>query len=313
MNPRRGLTAGVIVALAVSIAAALGACGGGGEDAEAAPWEYAEPMSQRRSYVAATELRGDIYAAGGMVGETGRRLATFQRYDPKANAWETLSRMPEAIRAATGAAVGGTFYVVGGDAEEGDGTQVYAYAVAAGKWEPRAPLQAPRFNHSAVALGGKVYVLGGYIAGEERAEVFVYDPEANAWSEATPLPDPVHAFDAVVFRDEIWVIGGRQGERILRSVWIYEPAEGRWRDGPALPKPMELLGAANVEDEEIHAVWESTYQIYDADSGTWRQGPRSLTTRHGLNTFYVDGALFTVGGCTTQLRDSQIVETRRIA
>ena len=108
-------------------------------------------------------------------------------------------------------------------------------------------------------------------------------------------------------------MGGRQGDRILRSVWIYDPATGSWREGPAMPKPMELLGAAVVEDEEIHAVWESTYQIYDAASGTWREGPRSLTTRHGLNTFYVDGALFTVGGCTTQLRDSQIVETRRIA
>jgi hypothetical protein len=311
MNPSRGLTAGVIVALAV--VAALGACGGGQEDAEAAPWEYAEPMSQRRSYIAAAELGGDIYAAGGMVGETGRRLATFQRYDPKTNTWETLPRLPEAIRAATAAAVAGTFYVIGGDAEEGDGTQVYAYDVAAGRWEARAPLPAARFNHSAVALGGKVYVLGGYSEGEERAEVFVYDPEANAWSEAAPLPEPIHAFDAVVFRGEIWVIGGRQGERILRSVRIYDPATGGWRDGPALPKPMELLGAASVEDEEIHAVWESTYEIYEAESKTWREGPHSLTTRHGLNTFYVDGALFTVGGCTTQLRDSQIVETRRIA
>jgi N-acetylneuraminic acid mutarotase len=312
MNPRRGLTAGAIVALAVALAAAFGSLDGGEQDAEAAPWEYAEPMSQRRSYIAAAELEGDIYAAGGMVGETGRRLATFQRYDPGTNAWETLSRLPDAIRAATAAAVGGTFYVIGGDAEEGDGTQVYAYDLAAGRWESRAALPAPRFNHSAVAFGGKVYVLGGYIAGEERAEVFVYDPAEDAWSKTAPLPEPIHAFDAVVFRGEIWVMGGRQGDRILRSVWIYDPATGSWREGPAMPKPMELLGAAVVEDEEIHAVWESTYQIYDAASGTWREGPRSLTTRHGLNTFYVDGALFTIGGCTTQLRDSQIVETRRV-
>jgi hypothetical protein len=31
-------------------------------------------------------------------------------------------------------------------------------------------------------------------------------------------------------------------------------------------------------------------------------------TRHTLQTFYVDGALYTVGGCTTALRDSPIVE-----
>jgi hypothetical protein len=74
---------------------------------------------------------------------------------------------------------------------------------------------------------------------------------------------------------------------------------------------MELLGSA-VAGDEIHAVWESTYQIYDGRTGRWEQGPRSLVTRHGLNTFYVDGALYTVGGCTTQLRDSQVVEMRRI-
>jgi len=76
-----------------------------------------------------------------------------------------------------------------------------------------------------------------------------------------------------------------------------------------MPEPMELLGAAVVGDE-IHAIWESTYQIYDADTGSWSTGPRSLVTRHGLQTFYVDGALFTVGGCTTKLVDSQVVERR---
>ena len=93
------------------------------------------------------------------------------------------------------------------------------------------------------------------------------------------------------------MIGGRRGDEILRDVWILSPETGEWR-GPAMPEPMELLGAA-VAGDEIHAVWESTYQIYDASTGTWTSGPRSLVTRHGLQTFYVDGTLFTVGGCTT--------------
>ena len=77
--------------------------------------------------------------------------------------------------------------------------------------------------------------------------------------------------------------------------------------GPALPRPMELLGAAAV-GEEIHAVWESTYQIYDARTGRWRQGPTPGVTRHALQAFHVDGTLYTIGGCTTALRDSPIVE-----
>ncbi len=74
-----------------------------------------------------------------------------------------------------------------------------------------------------------------------------------------------------------------------------------------MPRPMELLGAA-VAGDEIHAVWESTYQIYDASTGAWRDGPTPGVTRHALSTFVTGGALYTFGGCTTALRDSPIVE-----
>ena len=300
----------VVAVLALVVAAAvIGTLGAGADDAEAAPWTFGESMSQRRSYVAAAAIGGQIYAAGGMVGETGRPLDLLARYDPANDSWETLQRLPEPVRAGAAAAVDGILYVVGGSTGDGNTTAVNAYDPAADEWSPRAPLPEPRFNHAAVALGGKIYVLGGFHEGLERSEVYVYDPEADAWSEGPELPFANHAFDAVAFEGEIWMIGGRRGDEILREVWILNLESGEWREGPAMPKPMELLGAA-VAGDEIHAVWESTYQIYDAPSGTWRDGPKSLVTRHGLQTFYVQGEVITVGGCTTQLRDSQVVERR---
>jgi hypothetical protein len=119
----------------------------------------------------------------------------------------------------------------------------------------------------------------------------------------------MHAFGAVAFRDRIWTIGGRRDGHVLRSVWIYDPASGRWQRGPSLPKPMELLGAT-VAGEEIHAVWESTYQIFDRASTTWRQGPVPHVPRHALSAFAVGNVLYTVGGCTTALQDTQAVERR---
>ena len=62
-------------------------------------WERVASMSQRRSYVAAAELAGRNYAAGGMVGETGRPLATVSRYDPGRDAWTTLAPLPRPTRA----------------------------------------------------------------------------------------------------------------------------------------------------------------------------------------------------------------------
>ena len=309
---KRALALSLAVAAAVALAAVLGSREEVVEEAEAAaPWTFAQSMSQRRSYIAAAELGGLIYAAGGMVGENGRHLAVFQRFDPRANSWTTLPRLPEPVRAGAGAALDGDVYVIGGSTPDGGGRQVYAFDLAGGVWRERASLPEPRLNHSAVALDGRIYVLGGFVEGEERDDVFVYEPAADAWSRAASLPRPTHAFGAVLFRGEIWMLGGRRGEEILREVWVYNPGTDLWRAGPELPRPMELLGSA-VAGDEIHAVWESTYQIYDARTGRWAQGPHSLVTRHGLNAFYVDGALYTVGGCTTQLRDSQVVEMRRI-
>ena len=126
------------------------------------------------------------------------------------------------------------------------------------------------------------------------------------------MPSPNHTFGAVAFRGEIWTFGGRLGERTLRAVWIFDPATETWRPGPTMPKPMELNGTA-ISGPEIHTVWEHTYQIYDARSGTWSQGPEPLVPRHGLKAFVVGDTLYTVGGCTIDLHDSQVVEARNIA
>jgi hypothetical protein len=162
-----------------------------------------------------------------------------------------------------------------------------------------------------VTLDGRIWVLGGYLEGEERRDVFVYDPVRDRWSGGPPLPQPMHAFGAVAFRGELWVIGGRRGQEILRTVWILDPRTGRWRAGPPLPKPMELLGAT-VAGDEIHTLWESTYQIYDARTGNWRHGPPPTVARHALQLFRIRGGLYAVGGCTTALHDSPVVEFRPV-
>jgi hypothetical protein len=317
--------AGVLALVAAALAVALAPSLLDGEDTQAqrsaAPariqtppaektepgWEQVASMSQRRSYLAAAELRGFVYAAGGMVGETGRPLATFARYEPRADEWRVLRRLPVATRAAAAAAVGGHVYVVGGTTEKGNTRAVWSYDPAARRWESRAPMPVALFNHGAVALGDTLYVLGGFAGGREYRDVYAYRPSANRWTRVTRLPRANHAFGLVAFRGELWVIGGRRGEKILREVWILDPKTRRWRAGSSMPEPMELLGAT-VAGDEIHAIWESTYQIYDARSGRWRDGPRPLVTRHALEAFAIGGTLYTIGGCTTALKDSPVVE-----
>jgi hypothetical protein len=262
-------------------------------------------MPQRRSYIAGAQVGDRIYAAGGMVGETGRPLATFSRYDPAADQWDNLVQLPVPTRAAAAATIGETMYVVGGTTPDGNTAATWAWDGT--RWSARAPLPRAVFNHAAVALDGDLYVLGGFADGRERREVYRYDAATDRWTDVTLLPRPNHAFAAVAFRGEIWTIGGRRAEDVLREVWIWSPRTGRWRRGPTMPRPMELVGAA-VAGDEIHAVWESTYQVYDASSRRWRQGPVPLVTRHALETFAIGDRLYTVGGCTTALKDSPVVE-----
>lgn len=270
-------------------------------------------MANRRSYVAAAELGGKIYVAGGMFGGAGTRLDRVQRFDPTRETWATLPRLPVPVRAAAGATLGDQFLVAGGTTPTGGGRQVFSYDPGAGRWGRYAPLPRPLYNHAAVSVDDRVYVLGGYDThGGELRDVYVTSRgAAPRWASGLPLPRKVHAFGAVNFRGEIWVIGGRRGEEQLREVWIFDPEQARWRRGPAMPKPMELLGATVVGDE-IHAVWERTYQIYDAATGRWRDGPAPLVPRHALSLFHVDESLYAVGGCTTKLRDTAVVETRRL-
>src|SRR4029079_12799061 len=81
---------------------------------EASEWRFAPPMPHRRSYTASAEIGGKVYVAAGMVGNTGRPLNIFERFDPAKGQWTSLPFVPAPFSAAAGAALGGKMYVIGG-------------------------------------------------------------------------------------------------------------------------------------------------------------------------------------------------------
>jgi N-acetylneuraminic acid mutarotase len=314
MPPQRpSRTQAVLFGVLVVAGASLIVAPSVSEEDTAREWRSGPSMSQRRSYTAATSLDGSIYVAGGMVGETGRRLATFQRFDPDANAWATLRSLPVGVRAAAAAASRGSIYVIGGATRARGSRQVYAYDVEQRRWQRRAPLPAGRQNHAAVEMNGRIYVLGGLdLNGHESREAYVYDPARDQWQVIVPLPRPVHALAAVTFDGRIWAIGGRTAAQPQRAVWTFREGSSRWERAPALPRPMELLGAASTGGR-IHALTEDVYQIFDAQTQRWQPGPSPVVPRHALALIAVDDELYAIGGCTTALRDSQVVERIRLA
>jgi N-acetylneuraminic acid mutarotase len=300
--------------LAVAAAGILARTGSGGTEAVRPVWTWVPPMPHRRSYTASAEIGGKIYVAAGMVGNSGRPLDLFERFDPKTQRWSSLKPLPDEFSAAAGARLGTTFFVIGGNSSEVDGRQVFTYDTRRSSWRSIAPLPAPRTNLAAVALGNRVYAIGGLDPVNPVQTVYAYDPARGAWSEVAPLPEALHAMAATVFKGEIWVLGGRlRSQEIVRHVWIYNPQRNQWRAGPSLPAPMDLLGVVTVGNK-IHAVLESKYFVYSAATGRWARGPSLKVPRHALALYAAGGRLYAIGGCIVpQLEDSPAVESLRIA
>lgn len=278
--------------------------------AESPGWSFAAPMPHRRSYTASAESGGMIYVAAGMVGNTGRPLDLFERFDPQRNSWVSLTQLPQPLSAGAAASLGRRIYVIGGNSPTATGRQVYVYEIGRKTWLTTTSLPAPRTNLAAVALGGKIYALGGLDPVRPTSTVYVYDPAGRRWSQAARLPRALHAFGAVVFKGKIWVIGGRgSGGISVRQVWIYDPKRNHWRAGPPLPEPMDIPGVA-VQGGRIYAVVDTISVVYDAATGRWRRGRTLRVPRHSLALFTHAGRLYAVGGCLyPQLVDSQVVET----
>jgi N-acetylneuraminic acid mutarotase len=277
-------------------------------------WAFAPSMLHRRSYTASAQIDGRIYVAAGMVGNSGRPLNLFERFDSVKHEWTSLPFVPEAFSAAAGASLGSTMYVIGGNGDPKnkavDGRQVFAYDAVRNHWSRKASLPAVRTNLAAVALDGEIYALGGLDPFHATRSVFIYNPDRNRWRSGPPLPEKLHALAAVVFRGDLWVIGGQDAAgKAVNHVWIYHPNTKRWRAGPRMPYRLETAGAA-ATNLQIHVVLENKYLIYDLQTNRWRRGPSLETPRHALAVFAVDNStLYAIGGCIAPiLEDSAIVE-----
>jgi N-acetylneuraminic acid mutarotase len=302
-----------VVALGAITAATLWGGGNGPSLSSTATrvWTFAPHMPHRRSYTASAELGGDIYVAAGMVGNTGRPLDIFERFDPRTNAWTSLPFVPESFSAAAGAALEGQMYVVGGNgtSKSADGRQVFAYDVARKRWVRKASLPAPRTNLAAIALDGKLYAIGGLDPFHATKTAFAYDPARDRWSAVASLPEALHALAAVAFHGEIWVIGGQTSNgKATNHVWIYNVRRNRWRAGPRMPVALETAGASAAGDR-IYVVLESVSLTYDSRRHRWTREASLEVPRHALAVFAIDGDLYAMGGCVVpQLEDSSVVE-----
>lgn len=184
-------------------------------------WEPRAGLPVSRSQFGAIESNGTLYVFGGLdydPSRSGAAAPSSSGDDAFRHLTEVLSGpvdgsapltahatpMPEARRAFGGAAIGGTYYLIGGmhgEFELVEGCR--AVELATMTWREIACPNYTRLNPQLVTIGERLYLVGGTSQhGEElvaEPSIEVYDAASNTWStlvETMPLePRHLRAFE----------------------------------------------------------------------------------------------------------------------
>ncbi|HEX8752140.1 MAG TPA: kelch repeat-containing protein [Solirubrobacterales bacterium] len=117
-------------------------------------------------YLATAALGGRIYAFGGETAGGGETNA-IQEVDPKRGTAKVIGHMPKAFSHAAAVVLGGSIYVLGGEAGETPTNSTWRFDPASGRVTAAAPLPGPVAGGAAATVGNTAYLVGGKGAGGE--------------------------------------------------------------------------------------------------------------------------------------------------
>jgi hypothetical protein len=271
-------------------------------------WQTLAPSSTNRQEVSYVQAGGKFYLAG------GSRL--HERYDPKANSWKRLARLPVRLDHIQGVEVDGKIYYVGGLAGwpgPAVGT-VYVYDPSTNTFSEDTPMPAGRERGAGgVAVhGGKIYYAGGLHDGAAVAWFDVYDPVTKTWTQLPDMPRRRDHFQAAVVDGKFYAIGGRDTvvNATTTAADVYDLASGAggaWQTlDTALPTPRGGFATAVLGKEILIIGGEgggrtyNTVEAYDTVANTWRTLEPMPTARHGIQAAVCNDGVYIAAGGTIQ-------------
>lgn len=114
------------------------------------------------------------------------------------------------------------------------------------KFQPAAPMAAPRMAFAYTAFKGRIYVFGGLTApswDSATDSIEVYDPLSDTWSHGGRLPWPLSFAAAGVLGDAIYIVGGQSMVKAgcppedESTIWKYEVSRRHFQEAGSLPDP----------------------------------------------------------------------------
>lgn len=114
-----------------------------------------------REHLGAAALGNTIYAVAGRTSGLDSNLDLVEAYDPRANRWRAIPRVPATRGGTAAAAVAGRLVSAGGEEPGGTIRTVFAYNPSTRRWARLPDLPRPRHGLGLVGYRGRAYALAG--------------------------------------------------------------------------------------------------------------------------------------------------------
>ena len=174
-------------------------------------------LPQARSDLVAATVGGRTYVLGGYDGTSDQSdvLVTTDGVN-----YKVVTQLPTPVRYAGVAAVGTTIYLVGGEHNGAQISQIQAVDVASGTARVVSNLPVPLSHESVFILDGTMFMAGGRSGGAARKQVDIVDPATGALTRAGLLPQPAADMAVGQIGNDVYLFGGESPTPLSSIVHI---------------------------------------------------------------------------------------------
>lgn len=244
-----------------------------------------------------------VVASGGYLYAYGGRYVSpsgTHRFDPVANAWETLPDMPVDNYGFAAATHQGVCYAFGNGVDLTGA--IYAFDTASSKWAPlSAALSVARRYAAAAALGDRIYVCGGRTSSSAvfTAALEEFDPATGVVRTRQPMPAPSAAGMMGAIGGRLYYAGGYDTVSSRTSLYEYDPGGDQWTAKAPMPVRQHsaaafvldsrLFIAGGVDGIRSPYVFSDACREYSPAGDVWRT--RAALPAPGSRHSFGGGAL----------------------
>jgi subtilisin family serine protease len=252
----------------------------------ASPWLDLADYPTRIMDNAVDEHDGRIYSVGGVDGND--LTAVGHVYDPVRRSWSRIADLPSPRQNASGAFIGGRFYVSGGWGPDLRAVKTtFVYDPSANSWSSVA--DAPMIAAAAgrAVLDGRLYLVGGCTNACDGTDVRRYDPATDRWEVLADYPHSAGHLACGAIGGKLYCAGGiRRGGTIWRDTYAYDPATNAWTERADLPISLWGMSYITAYDQLLVSGGNTDGAItnegfaYEPRTDTWSPLPASGTPRY---------------------------------